>query len=593
MKETWFARRAAAAVRLLVLVSLPAAACDCGLDFGGEEPDAYPAGPHAVLMELDGPIPAFPGGGALLGAMTKSQHRIEDLLDRASRDPLVEELVIHVGNPEIGMARARDLSDAIGRVAATGRPVTCHLEAPSNIGYWLAARACPRLAVAPAGSVDLVGFALEAVFIRELLDSLGITAELMHMGRYKDAADALTRRDMTDESRQASESLLGDLHRELVSGIATGRKIEVERVEELVANGPYTAPAALAAGLVDEVETLGRLLETSRERLAGGVVDDYGREPPRSLSLGELLGLLRGSSPDRRQPPRAPRIALVPVVGPIVAGGGHRDLLSGMELVRDQRLVDALGEAARDPSVKAVVLRIDSPGGSALASDNIWVAVRQLAAVKPVVASLGDFAASGGYYVASAATEVFAAPGTITGSIGVVGGKLVIGEGLSRIGVGVESISSTARARLFSPFSPFDDGEREVVLELMRSAYDLFVDRVAEGRSLERETVLDAAEGRIWSGLQAREAGLVTTLGSLFEAVERARELGGLPGGPVEIFPPPKSMMDLIGEALSGSGGGALVLARRYPAGRHALALASGLFEQRVQAMAPFAIDIR
>jgi len=590
MKNPRFARRGE--IRLLALVAPLVVACDCGLGFGGDDHSSGPAGPHAVLIDLDGPMPAFPGGGPLFGAIAESQYRIEQQLERLSRDPNVQELIVHVGNPEIGMARARELSDAIGRVAATGRTVTCHLEEPGNLGYWLAARTCPRLVIAPAGGVDLVGFALEAVFARELLDSIGVTAELMHVGRYKDAADSLTRREMSEESRQAAESLLVDLHRELVEGIAAGRKIEVERAEELVAAGPYSAAAALEAGLVDEIETLGRALEPLRERFPGGVVEDYGRRPEKPLSLGDLFGLLGGRPPAGR-PVSAPRVALMTAVGPIVSGSGQQELLAGMELVRDRRLVDALGEAARDPSVKAVVLRIDSPGGSALASDNVWSAIRELAAVKPVIASMGDVAASGGYYMASAATEVFASPTTITGSIGVVGGKLVIGEGLSRIGVEVETVASTERAHLFSPFTPFAEGEREVVLQLMRTAYDLFVDRVAEGRALDRDAVLAAAEGRIWSGFQAREKGLVTTLGTMADAVERARELGGLPGGPVDLFPPPKSVMELIGEALAGSEVGVLAVLRRRPAGRHALLLASGLLERRVLAVAPFAIEVR
>ncbi|HUT78251.1 MAG TPA: S49 family peptidase, partial [Polyangia bacterium] len=200
---------------------------------------------------------------------------------------------------------------------------------------------------------------------------------------------------------------------------------------------------------------------------------------------------------------------------------------------------------------------------------------------------------SGGYYIASAATEIFTVPSTITGSIGVVGGKLAFGAGLAKIGIRTETVARTDRARLFSPFKPFDEAEREVVLDLMRTAYDLFVDRVAEGRGLERELVLAAAEGRVWSGAQALEAGLVTRLGTLADAVERARELGGLPAGPVEIFPPPRTMMEILGELFSGSESGVLAAARRHPSGRHALLVASLLFRQRVLAVAPFAFEIR
>ncbi len=591
MRNPRRSRRAAGAI-LVGFAALVAGACDCDLDFGGDPQAAGPIGPHAVLFDIDGPLPSFSGAGPLLAAMGQSQYRLEELLDRAGRDPNVQEVVVRIGNPEIGMARAQELSDAITRIAATGRPVTCHIEEPGNMAYWLAARSCGRLVIAPAGGVDLVGFALEAVFARELLDSLGISAEMLHIGRYKDAADSLTLTGMTEESRQATESLLGELHRELVAGIAAGRKLEAGRVEELVNAGPHSAAGARETGLVDEIETLGRVLAPLREKYAGGVVDDYGNEAPKSLSLMELFNML-GGKPPAEERSTEPRIALVPAVGPIVSGGGQDELLAGMELVRDTELVEALGEAERDPSIRAVVLRIDSPGGSALASDNIWAAVRDLAKVKPVVASMGDTAASGGYYVAAAATEVFASASTITGSIGVVGGKLAIGDGLAKIGVRTETVARTERARLFSPFSPFDDAEREVVLGLMRAAYDLFVDRVAEGRGLERGRVLAAAEGRVWSGAQALEAGLVTRLGTLADAVERARKLGSLPAGPVEIFPPPKTLMERIGEALTGPQTGALAAARRHPSGRHALLVASLLFRQRVLAVAPYALEVR
>jgi protease-4 len=295
---------------------------------------------------------------------------------------------------------------------------------------------------------------------------------------------------------------------------------------------------------------------------------------------------------EQTKQPSPPHIALVPAVGPIVSGT-RDDLLGGMEVVYDLELVGALSDVARDDMVKAVVLRVDSPGGSALASDNVWEAVRSLAARKPVVVSMGDVAASGGYYIAAPATEVFASGTTLTGSIGVVGGKLVLGDMLTKIGVHTETMSKGKRAAIGSPLTPFSDEEREVVRALMQDSYDLFVDRVVTGRGMARDKVLAAADGRAWTGSQALSQGLLTRTGTLRQAIERARELAKLPGGPVQIHPEPKSFMELLSEAFADQGTGVLAAARRLEPGRRALALAALLRRQNVLAFTPVYVEIR
>ena len=443
--------RAARAAPLAAALFLAAAAgCDC--DARPLADTARTAGPAAVLLELDGPLPQSAAASGLLGSGATTQRRFVELLERASRDLAVQEIVVHIVGPELGWARGREVSDAIARAADAGKPLTCHLEAADNRTYWLAARACPKIVLAPAGGVDLVGLAAETIFARRALDALGVRAEMLRVGRYKDAAESLTRDEMSPESLEATRGLLAELHRELVDGIAAGRELDDAAVEELLASGPYDADQALERGLVDEVRTLGRVLAPLAREHAGGVVEDYGAKPPEPLGLGEILEMLSGAPPPKPRPTE-PRIALVNAVGPILSGSGANELLAGMEVVRDGPLVLALDEAARDESIRAVVLRVDSPGGSALASDNIWAAVRDLAEVKPVVASLGDVAASGGYYVASAATEVFASPNTLTGSIGVLGGKLTLSEGLDEIGISTRTIEHSPRAGMASTAS--------------------------------------------------------------------------------------------------------------------------------------------
>jgi protease-4 len=576
---------------LALIAALAAAPFGCDLGLSSAAPAPAAKGPVAVLLAVDGPLPSFPSQPGLLTPFAESQHKLEALLDRAAGDVMVQEVVIRFGAPQVGWARAAELAAAIGRLTASGKPVSCHLEAADNLTYWIAASACPRVTVAPAGGVDLVGLSLEAVFLKDLLASIGVAADVLHVGKYKDAGEALTEVEMSPESRAAAESLVGALHERLVAGIAEGRKKERAAVEKLIDDGPYTAKQAVAAGLVDASSTLGAQLEKLRDKYAGGVIDDYGEEPAKPFSFGDLLTAFGGG--DAKKEAAGPRIAIVPAVGPIVSGGGG-DMLGGMEVVDDLTLAGALSEASRDDSIKAIVLRIDSPGGSALASDNLYEAVRAAARRKPVIASMGDVAASGGYYLAAAATEVYAAETTLTGSIGVVGGKIVIADGLGKLGVRTNVIERGRRASITSPLRPFTDDERALLGAQMQEAYDLFVARVAEGRSLAPEAVRAAAEGRVWTGGQALGLKLVDKLGTLRDAIERARVVSGAQGAPAELYPPPKSFMELLGEQLSQREASiGLAILRRHPAGRRALALCGLLLDERVLAFAPLSIEVR
>jgi protease-4 len=578
---------------LALLLGLAASApSGCDLSLTSDEPEAEAKGPTAVLLDVDGPLPSFPSQPGLLTPFATSQHRLEELLDRAAADIMVQEVVVRFGTPQIGWARASEIAAAVKRLVASGKPVTCHLEAADNMTYWIAARSCPRVTVAPGGGVDLVGLSLEAIFVKDLLTSLGITADMLHVGKYKDAADALTGTEMSPESREAAESLVAALHERLVIGIAEGRKKDKAAVEKLIDEGPYTAKQAVAAGLADAVLTLGGQLEKLRDKYAGGVVDDYGEEPAKPLSFTDLLSMLGGGAGEKAEA-KHPRIAIVPAVGPIVGGGGG-GMLDGMEIVDDLALAAALSDASRDDSIQAIVIRVDSPGGSALASDNLYEAVRAAAQRKPVVASMGDVAASGGYYLAAAATEVFASDTTLTGSIGVVGGKVVVADGLAKAGVATAVVERGRRASIASPFRPFTEDERALVTRQMQEAYDLFVARVAEGRSLAPDAVRAAAEGRVWTGGQALGLKLVDRMGTLRDAVERARGLSGAKGAPAELYPPPQSLMELLAEQLSQQETSAtLAVLRRHPAGRRALALGGLLLEDRVLAYAPLSIEVR
>ena len=565
----------------------------CGLDMDSGQPETVASkGPSAVLFNLNGPLPEFAGPEELFTPDSQNQYDLLKLMRKAVYDLNVQEIVVHIGSPSLSLARASEVVAALKQITAAGKPLTCHFDAADNIGYFIAAAGCPKILISPAGSVEALGLAAEPLFLREFLAGLGISADMLHIGRYKDAAEPLMRDNMSEESREALGALLRELHRIFKDGISTGRKLSPEKVQSLIDGGPYDAEESLAAKLVDEVRPLSAFIGELRKKYAGGVDTEYGKKPPKQMDFSGLMKMFGAAEP-KKETPKQDHIALVPVVGEIMSGESN-DFMGGGENVYDMSLIRTLDEIKEDDSVKAVVLRIDSPGGSALASDNIWHAVRALGAKKPVIASMGDVAASGGYYIASAATEVLSIPATITGSIGVVGGKIVFSEAATKWGITPERLQTGARAALGSPFSRFSDDERTAITRLMQSAYDMFVDRVTEGRGLERAKVLEVAEGRVWTGTQAKGYGLVTRLGSLDDAVNRAREAAKVPAGtPVEIVPKPKNLMELIGEAFSEpQASAALQLAKRVPEAKEALTMTELLMQQRVLAVLPWVIRV-
>ncbi len=567
-----------------------------GCGFGAEQaspPVDKLKGPAAVLFNIDGAIPQFPNSSSLFKSGAHSQYKLEQLLSKAAGDLMVQEIVIHLGAPDLSFARAGELVQALKNVSARGKPLVCHIDSADNMTYWIAAMACPRILVSPAGGVEALGLSLEAVYVRELLASLGITAEMLHIGKYKDAAESLTRDSMSPEALEASKSLLFELHTIFIDGIAKSRKLDPRRVQELVDKGPYNANESVKLGLVDSEATLFTYLDAVRAKYPGGVIDDYGKKPAKPFSVGDLFKMFT-SGAEKPKKEANPRIAIVPVLGPIMSGT-EDELFSSMEMVQDMVLVNTLTEISSDDTVKAVVLRIDSPGGSPLASDNIWHALRTLAAKKPVVASLGDVAASGGYWITSAATETLASKSTITGSIGVVGGKIVFQEAASKIGIKTETLTTGKRASLSSPLSPFGEDGRQAITKVMQDTYDMFIDRVATGRKMDRNKVLEVAEGRVWTGSQAIKNGLIDRIGNLQDAVARARELASLPPGtPAEILPEPKGIMEMLGEALGDPQVSVrLAIARRHAGVRRALSIAQLLTKHQVLTVAPFFFEIR
>ena len=508
--------------------------------------------PTAVIAQvtLAGSLPDGVGQGGLLADVAPHLHRIIERLDKAAADQRVKGVVLSIESPDLGRARADELRAAIARLRKAGKPVAAYLVGSAPVHY-MVALACDTITMPPAATLEITGVRTEVMFFKDLFDSLGLKAEILQVGEFKGAGEPLTRSSMSPQLREQYESFVGDLFEQLVERIAAERRLAPERVRELIDTGVFTPDAAREAGLIDTVgyeDEVAAAVAKKIELAEPKIVRDYAeRKVDNDFSgLGGLVKLVEMFSGQKQAAAsgKGKQIAIVHVTGEIAEGKGRDDLLAGAAAGSDT-VIKAIREAAKDDDVAAIVLRIDSPGGSALASDLIWREAERTK--KPVVASLSDTAASGGYYIAVAADKIVAAPGTLTGSIGVVGGKVAVGGALERYGVHTDVVSKGKNAGWLSMQSPFTAAEREVFLGTMKDVYRLFTSKVAAGRKLDMEKIEKLAEGRVFTGRMAKEAGLVDRLGTLDDAIDEAKALAGLAADEeIErvLLPEPRGLFD-------------------------------------------------
>ncbi len=508
--------------------------------------------PTAVIAQvtLAGSLPDGVGQGGLLADVAPHLHRIIERLDKAAADQRVKGVVLSIESPDLGRARADELRAAIARLRKAGKPVAAYLVGSAPVHY-MVALACDTITMPPAATLEITGVRTEVMFFKDLFDSLGLKAEILQVGEFKGAGEPLTRSSMSPQLREQYESFVGDLFEQLVERIAAERRLAPDRVRELIDTGVFTPDAAREAGLIDAVgyeDEVAAAVAKKIELAEPKIVRDYAeRKVDNDFSgLGGLVKLVEMFSGQKQAAAsgKGKQIAIVHVTGEIAEGKGRDDLLAGAAAGSDT-VIKAIREAAKDDEVAAIVLRIDSPGGSALASDLIWREAERTK--KPVVASLSDTAASGGYYIAVAADKIVAAPGTLTGSIGVVGGKVAVGGALERYGVHTDVVSKGKNAGWLSMQSPFTAAEREVFLGTMKDVYRLFTSKVAAGRKLDMEKIEKLAEGRVFTGRMAKEAGLVDRLGTLDDAIDEAKALAGLAADEeIErvLLPEPRGLFD-------------------------------------------------
>ncbi len=536
---------------------------------------------RVAVIAVTGSLPDGVGQDGLLADVSPQLHRMVERLDRAAADEAVRGVLLSVRSPDIGRARAAELRAAIGRIRAAGKPVVAHLVSGEPVDYAVAA-ACDTVLMPPAANLALTGVRAEVTFFKGLLDRLGVQAEILQVGEFKGAGEPLTRESMSEPLRQQYEAFVSDLFEQLVEQVATDRGLASDRVEELIDTGVFTPEAARQAGLIDGIAYEDEAISGLAGRLGidrPKLVRDYGKRDI-DTDFSGLTGLMKlvevfSGAPSGGRSGAAGKVAVIHVRGEIVEGKGSVGMLGG-EAAGSETIIKAIRQAVKDESVAALVIRIDSPGGSALASDLIW---RELdRCEKPVVASLSDTAASGGYYIAVAADRIIAAPGTLTGSIGVVGGKIAVGGALEAYGIHTDVVSRGRNAGWLSAQRPFSEDERKAFFTTMEDIYRLFTSKVATGRQLDREQLETLAEGRVFTGRMAQQAGLVDQLGTLDVAVAEAARLAGLDISETPdriLLPEPRGLFDEFFGVGTGGSAAPVVLAANLE--RKLLAMAGRL----------------
>lgn len=473
----------------------------------------FGAGRVVPAFTFGAPLPYEPSTG-LFATPTETYVHLLERIRKAGEDPAVRGIVLHLDDSPLSMAQVQELRALIQQARDAGKTVVAYMDRASSNGAYLLASAADKVFLHPAGEVELVGMAAELTFFRGALDLVGVEPEVVRRAEYKSAYESFTNTESSPANREQMDALLDDLYEQMVAGVAASRAKTVEQVRELVDSGPFTAAEAEKAGLVD-----GLLYPDELEARLEGLIPKY-------FDLDEEYAAMDGM--DGWRSPW--EVAVVYVAGVINSGDSQSPgLLGGERTAGSDTIVRQLDQAREDDSVKAVVLRVDSPGGSAFASDEIWRAVDRLGKEKPVVVSMGGVAASGGYYVAAGATAIYAEPATITGSIGVIGGKFNVEELYGKLGIQYEEYRRGRNANLYTISRPWDAEEHATVDRMVAETYRQFKEKVEQGREMDAAKVEELARGRVWSGEDALANGLVDELGGFHDALARARKEADIP----------------------------------------------------------------
>lgn len=557
-------------------------------------------------FDLTSGVPESLGGGLFRPPASRTFVALSRSVERSASDPDVGGAFVKFGGASLNWAQTEELGTLFEKLKKQGKPVVCHAHALGNATAAFALRGCSRTWLSPAGGADTVGIAAQVMYMRGLFDKLKVGVDFLHVGKFKSGVEPFTREGPSEPARESLIETLRAIREGWLEQATQAGKPDSVRVA--LEQGPWTPQDAQKQGLIDAVGFESEaLVEAKKLAKAERVSDAYGGsgKGSKGLDVAEIVRVIAGSNESATS---KPHVAIVPAEGAIaMESGGALD--SGGITAR--AITKTLRRLKGDDAVRAVVLRIDSPGGSALASDLIWHELRELKKKKPLVVSVGGMAASGGYYMACAADKIFAEATSIVGSIGVFGGKVVLSTALEQVGVHTETFPASpepgagARAAAQSPFSLWDDATREKVRVSMQSVYDLFLSRVADGRKLSRDQVELVAQGRIWSGKQGLDRGLVDQLGGVTDALRHAAKLAELgDDAPATIEGDQDSLLDMllvgqdsseeqVKQALAAYQARSVVLRELPPAvQRYASALGPLAAGERVVAALPFGISL-
>ncbi len=507
-----------------------------------------PSVPAATLLSLNlnQNFPEAPPSDAVSRVLGEDQLTTRDVLDaleRGAADPRVKGLFARMGNDSISVAQVQELRDAIAAFRATGKFAIAYADTfgefgPGTHAYYLAT-AFDEIWLQPQGLVGLTGLRSETPFVRGLLDKVGVVPSFDHRSEYKSAMNSITETAMTPAQREESEELVNSIYGQIAHGIAQGRKLGEAQMRDLIGRGPLLTDEAVAAHLIDHVGYRDEAEAAARTRAGSGA---------EVLSPGNYLD--RAGHPHQS----GPIVALIYGTGLIQRGSSGGNPVTGGGFMGADSMVRAFDDASKSADVRAILFRIDSPGGSAIASETIWRAVQHARdRGKPVVVTMASVAGSGGYYVAAPADKIVAEPATLTGSIGVFAGKFVTAGLWQKLGVGWDAVSVGDNADMFSSMSDFSPDEHQRFESFLDAVYSGFKDRVAKGRKLDDDAVEEIAKGRVWTGQDAKTNGLVDALGGFSTALVLAKQAAQIPADQdvtLKLYPRPETTRELVARLL-------------------------------------------
>ncbi|HEY0980575.1 signal peptide peptidase SppA [Schlesneria sp.] len=511
---------------------------------------------NVAHIEIKGSYTEGLGGGGLFSEVVETLNDALQRLKKAAGDESLDAVVLHINSPQIGWAKLNELRTGIAKIRHRGRKVYAWLEGADTKDYLLAS-ACDQIVIPESGMVMLPGLRAEISFYKNLFDMLAIEPEMLRVGEFKSAAEPYSRSEMSPAFREEMETIIDDYYQQIIEMVSKSRNLNADQVSGIIDTGLFSAQEAKERGLIDHVayeDHIIDLIKGDQKDAEVKITKSYGKKKIDTdfsgfTGMAKMMNMMMGIEPATRKS-SSPKIAIISAVGPIMSGTSRGDFF-GEESMGSTTMIKAIRQARDDASVKAVVLRVDSPGGSALASDLMWHELETLEGKKPLIVSMGDTAASGGYYIAMGADRIFAEPGTLTGSIGVVGGKIALEKFYAKVGITTSVVQKGKNAGVLSTTKPWTETERDAMQKMMNGIYAQFTKKAAEGRKMEYEKLEKLARGRVYTGTQALNLGLIDELGTLDDAIAYAKKSAGIdPESKLERLDLPKPTSPL--EALFG-----------------------------------------